>query len=289
MITPEKRPPRNFNFFKTAKTIFWSFLLGAGVGAVGGGYAVLNADRLNLPIANRGSNSTQGTISKENSGQEKQAQTETPSNTETNKGNQASPTPVGTSNSNAIGNTSAADTAAGAVKTDIKITPQDPKFQNDKLPGYFAQQGFASKPPQLSDFKGANVFTRDLVVAGQANFSSDNVVVRGKSYAPVFYLEGSNREVKRVAFKLNGKQKAALLQMGVPDLSAGDTNLIYQVDVSADGNKVWSGRVIYGSNQQILSVPISIPEATTLVIEHKISQGGDPRLNLVLTRAELLY
>lgn len=286
MITPEKRPSRNFNFFKTAKTIFWSFLLGAGVGAVGGGYAVLNADRLNLPIATKGSNSPQDTtIGKENSGQGKQVSPETPSNTETNKGNQASPTPGATSNSNTIGNTSAAD----AVKTDIKITPQDPKFQNDKLPGYFAQQGFASKPPQLTDFKGANVFTRDLVVAGQANFSSDNVVVRGKSYAPVFYLEGSNREVKRVAFKLNGKQKAALLQMGVPDLSAGDTNLIYQVDVSADGNKVWSGRVIYGSNQQILSVPLSIPEATTLVIEHKISQGGDPRLNLVLTRAELLY
>ncbi|MFM6022052.1 MAG: hypothetical protein ACKPER_03860, partial [Dolichospermum sp.] len=89
---------------------------------------------------------------------------------------------------------------------------------------------------------------------------------------------------------LNGKQKGVLLQFGVGDLSSGSTDLSYQVNILADGATIWTGRIIYGSAQQFLSVPLNIPNVNTIIIEHIISQGGDnPRLNLVFTRAELLY
>ena len=280
--------PRNFNFFRTAKLVFWTFLIGLITGGMGSGYVVLNADRLNLPFLPKGNNNTQTT--NKNSGN--QVADGSSGNAGSNSGNQA-----GGSNSGNIGNGNAKDnsgigniTASGNSKIDIRITPNDPKFQNDKLPGYFPNKGFEAQPPQLDQFEGANVFTRDLVVAGDVNFTNGNVVIRGRNYVPILYLEGSNREARRVAFKLNGSQKGALLQFGLNDLNSGNTNLTYQVDIAADGKKVWTGRVIYGSEQQLLSVPIDIPGATTLTVEYIISQGGDnPRLNLIFTRAELLY
>lgn len=176
------------------------------------------------------------------------------------------------------------------TKIDIKITRDDPNFQNDKLPGYFPDLGFSgSKPAQLNDFRGAEIITHDKLVSGDADFNNRSIVIKGRTYSPVFHLNGFNRENRRVAFKLNGKQKGALFQFGVADLASA-TILTYQVNIVADGTTIWNGRIIYGTVQQVLSIPLNIPNVSTIVIEYIISQGGDnPHLNLVFARAEILY
>jgi hypothetical protein len=281
-------PPQKLRFLTITKLILWSFAAGLVSGGIGGGYVVLNADKFNVPFLAKGDNNTQ--TSAINSGN--QPGNNNAGNVGNNNGNQA-----GSSNSGAVGNSNIAnnlgvgDITGDNVKIDINITPSDPKFQNDKLPGYFPDIGFDSKPPQLNEFQGAEIITRDLVVAGYTvNFNNQNLLIRGRTYTPIFYLKGSNQKTQKAAFQLNGKQKGALLQFGLVDLSAGDTELTYQVNILADGATIWSGRVSYGSDQQFLSVPLNIPNVTTVVIEYIISQGGDsPRLNLVFTRAELLY
>lgn len=288
-------PPNQFQhkpgFLGSAKIMLFCFVTGLFMGGIGGGYVVLNADRFNIPFLAKGNNNAQ--TSTVNNGN--QPGNNNAGNVGNNSGNQA-----GSNNSGTVGNgNTATDTSKNLgigdingdnVKIDIKITPDDPKFQNDKLPGYFPDLGFDSKPPQLNGFQGAEIITRDLVVQGEVPFNNENLVIRGRTYSPVFYLQGSNREQKKVAFKLNGKQKGVLLQFGLVDLSSGDTELTYQVNILADGVTIWTGRIIYGSEQQFLSVPLNIPNVGTIVIQHIISQGGDnPRLNLVFTRAELLY
>jgi uncharacterized protein (DUF736 family) len=294
--TPSHLPsqlPKKSGFLRTAKFMFWSFVGGLLTGGIGGGYVVFNADRFNIPFLARGDNNTQ-TSSVRNGNQPGDGNA---GNVGNNNGNQAGSNNTGTvgnenigTNTNTSSNLGIGDINGDNVKIDIKIIPSDPKFQNDKLPGYFPDLGFGSKPPQLNGFQGAEIITRDLVVSGQAFFDNRSSVIRGRTYAPIFYLNGSNREPQRVAFKLNGKQKGALLQFGMMDLSSGETELTYQVNILADGATIWKGRVIYGTAQQFLSVPLNIPNVSTIVIEHIISQGGDnPRLNLIFTRAELLY
>jgi hypothetical protein len=115
--------------------------------------------------------------------------------------------------------------------------------------------------------------------------------MRGRAYPWIFYLRGSN-EAQRLTFKLSPEQKGVLLQFGMADLEKGDTNVTYQVNIAADGNRVWSGRVVYGSDQQVLSVPLNIPNATALTIEHTTSiarAGNSQERHLVFTRAEQLF
>jgi hypothetical protein len=288
---PPSQTQQKSGFLKTAKFIFWSFVVGLLTGGIGGGYVVLNADHFNIPFLAKGNNNTQtNTVNDGNQPGDNNA-----GNVGNNNGNQAGSNNSGTVGSGNIATDKSSNLGIGDingdnVKIDIKITPGDPNFQNDKLPGYFPDLGFGSKPPQLNDFQGAEIITRDLVVAGQAFFNNQNLVIRGRTYSPVFYLNGSNRELRRVAFKLNAKQKGSLLQFGVVDLSSGDTELTYQVNILADGATIWKGRIIYGTDQQFLSVPLNIPNVSTIVIEYIISQGGDnPRLDLIFTRAELLY
>lgn len=289
-ISAQSSSQRTPTFINTARLVIWCLAIGGVLGAAGGGYVVLNADRTNLPFASHGNNNTQTQTTTLNRGI--QIGGNNAGNVGSNSGNQSSGTNSGTiGSSNIAQNSGVRDIIAGDYSTiDIRISPQDPKFQNDKLPGYFPQRGFEAKPPQLSDFQGAKVFTKELLISGNATFSDKEAVIRGKAYKPIFRLEGSNSEVRRSAFKLNGRQQAVLLQFGLPDLAAGDTNLTYQVNISADGTPIWSGQVIYGTNQQLLSVPLNIPEATTLVVEYAVSQGRPSQLgSLYFTRAELLY
>jgi len=279
---------KSFGLVQKVKLAVQSFVVGAVAGAAVGGYVVVNADRFNLSFLPKGNNNAQST----NTSSGNQTGEKSSGNAGMNFGSQAGGGNAGNVGMNNIGGNSGLGdiNASGNAKIDIRIEPTNPQFQNDKLPGYFPNEGFEAQPPQLSQFEGAKFFTRDLLIAGHAEFTNRNIVAKGKNYIPIFYLRGSNREINRVAFKLNGNQKGALLQFGVEDLTSGDTNLTYQVDIAADGRKIWTGRVIYGTEQQLLSVPLNIAGATTLTIEHIISQGGNyPQLALVFTRAELLY
>ncbi|MFM6348544.1 MAG: hypothetical protein ACKPFK_25890, partial [Dolichospermum sp.] len=200
-------PPNQFQhkqgFIRNAKLIFFGFVTGVLTGGISGGYVVLNADRFNIPFFAKGNNNAQ--TSSVNNGN--QPGNNNAGNVGNNSGNQA-----GSNNSGTVGNGNIAtdtskklgigDINGDNVKIDIKITPDNPNFQNDKLPGYFPDLGFGSKPPQLNDFQGAEIITRNLLVQGTAEFNNENLVIRGRTYSPVFYLQGSNQEPKRVAFKL---------------------------------------------------------------------------------------
>ncbi|GET43309.1 hypothetical protein [Microseira wollei] len=165
---------------------------------------------------------------------------------------------------------------------------------NNELPGYFPEKGFTAPPSDLSRFKKANLLLKDMVISGDnyINFVKGSILISGKLYSPVFRLRGDTNE-QRVGFQLDGSQKGLLLQFGQQDLSAGDTNLTYLVRISIDGKLLWAGECKYGQNNQIISVPLGIPGATSLVIEYSITeQGGFYSYNsppLYFTRAELLY
>lgn len=265
MTSPSSQPRKPPNMRELA-TLMISIL---GLSLLGGGYLYLNANRVSLPFNSRGSNNNQ--------------------NTNINNGNQAG------NNSGIVGNNNTSEKSVlGSVvtgdnaKIDITISSQDPKFQNGNLPGYFPDRGFDSSPPDLSRFEGANVFTRDLAILGSPSFSNQEIIVQDKAYSTVFSLYGSNAQINKAAFKLNAKQKAVLLQFGLADLASGNADLTYKLEVLADGVKVWSGEIIYGTNQQLLSVPLPIPQVTTLVIKYNVSQGTR-NMPLYFTRAELIY
>ena len=166
--------------------------------------------------------------------------------------------------------------------------------KNNELPGYFPDKGFTAPPSDLSRFKKANLLLKDMVISGDnyIRFLKGTILIRGKLYSPVFSLRGDTNE-QRIGVQLDGSQKGLLLQLGQQDLSAGDTNLTYLVRISVDGKLLWAGECKYGQNNQIISVPLGVPGATSLVIEYSITeQGGFSSYNspsLYFTRAELLY
>ena len=166
--------------------------------------------------------------------------------------------------------------------------------KNNELPGYFPDKGFTAPPSDLSRFKKSNLLLKDMVISGDnyIRFLKGTILIRGKLYSPVFSLRGDTNE-QRVGVQLDGSQKGLLLQLGQQDLSAGDTNLTYLVRISVDGKLLWAGECKYGQNNQIISVPLGVPGATSLVIEYSITeQGGFSSYNsppLYFTRAELLY
>ena len=252
MGKPQQKMTNNSVFLRTISLIAVSL-----IGAIGGGYLVHNLNNFNLGV---------------NQDVNKNNEQNTETNTQTGNNNQR------------LGNITAGDNA----KIDITIKPGDANFQNEQLPGYFPSKGFETSPPELSKFEGAGRFTKDLLIRGEALFSQYKVVILGKRYLPIFSLDGSSNEVRRTTFELNGKQQAILLQFGLPDLTAGTTNLIYKVNILADGEQLWSGDVIYGTSQQILSVPLKAAGVTTLVIEYSITQGNS-YMKLFFTRAELIY
>lgn len=292
MPTSEKQTRSAPSFFERLKAAVVTFLAGAATGGAAAGYVITNADQYNFPFLSKGNNNTQTTDINKGT----QSSGTNTGNVGTNTGSQAG----GDNTGNIGGNTTTNGTpgvgniVTGAnAKIDIKITPQDPNFQNEKLPGFFPNQGFTTQPPQLSTFEGANVFTRELVLNGEVTFYGQrkDVAIRGRAYAALFYLQGSS-ETKRITFRLDPTQKGILLQFGMEDLASGDTNMTYQVNILADGNRVWSGRVAYGTDQQLLSVPLNIPNATALQIEYttSISRAGDSQYRpLIFTRAEQLF
>jgi hypothetical protein len=164
-------------------------------------------------------------------------------------------------------------------------------YDNSKLPGYFPETSFKAPPSDLSKYRTANLLSQEMIGLGQALFGKGVIFILGQQRQTIFRLSGSIDE-QRVGFKLSGIQKAVLLQFGLQDLSSGTTTLTYRVKVSADGKLLWGGECRYGQQQQIVSVPLDIPEATSLVIEYSVVEdGGFASYNippLHFTKAELL-
>lgn len=167
------------------------------------------------------------------------------------------------------------------------------EYKNTDLPGYFPSEGFKAPPSDLSRFKKGNPLLKEMVISGQNYITplKDKMLVQGQLYYPVFSLYGSTNE-QRVGFELDGLQKAVLLQFGLQDLTSGNTNLTYLIRISVDGKLLWANECRYGK-QQLVSVPLDVLGAKSLVIEYLVTEmGGFSSYNLprlYMTKAELLY
>lgn len=174
-----------------------------------------------------------------------------------------------------------------------KETPREGASKNSELPGYFPNKGFKSPPSDLSQFKKANLLIKDMVISGSnyIDFVTAKILIRNQLYQTVFRLHGNTNE-QRVGFQLDGSQKGLFLQIGQQDLSSGTTNLTYLVRILVDGKLLWAGECTYGQSNQIISLPIAISGAKSLVLEYAITKPGNfPSYNLpplYFTRAELL-
>lgn len=174
-----------------------------------------------------------------------------------------------------------------------KESPREGASKNSELPGYFPDKGFKAPPSDLSQFKQANSLIKDMVISGNnyVNFATGKILIRNQLYPTIFLLRG-NTDEQRVGFQLDGSQKGLLLQIGQQDLSSGTTNLTYLVKILVDGKLLWAGECSYGQSNQIISLPLGISGAKSLVVEYAITkQGNFPSYNLpplYFTKAELL-
>lgn len=179
----------------------------------------------------------------------------------------------------------------------IIIQQGDERYKNSSQPN-LSPPGLAEVTPvELSSFKGANQFTKETVLRDYINnieFSDGKIAISDRTYDSIFKLRGDNQE-RKVVFSLSGNQKGIFLQFGLKDLAQQGDNLIYDVSIFTTdntGNKkqAWSGKIIYGSKDQIVSLPFDATKATSLIIKYSISQGqGNNDRELFFTRAELLY
>jgi len=163
-------------------------------------------------------------------------------------------------------------------------------ISNRDLPGYDGKSGFLAPPSDLSQYTKSSDFQPDAFVrqASDANnirFDKQKVIILGKVYTSFFDVSPYANE-SRFVFELDGSQKAALLQFGLPDLASGSTSSgTYIVKILADGQALWAGECKRSQGRQIISVPISIPGAKTLTVE--VSSNGQNDSRLYFTEARL--
>ena len=163
-------------------------------------------------------------------------------------------------------------------------------ISNRDLPGFDGKSGFLAPPSDLSQYTKSSDFQPDAFVrqASDVNnirFDKEKVIISGKAYTSFFDVSPYANE-SRFVFELDGSQKAALLQFGLPDLASGSTSSgAYIVKVFADGQALWAGECKRSQGRQIISVPINIPQAKTLTIE--VSSNGRNDSRLYFTEARL--
>jgi hypothetical protein len=165
---------------------------------------------------------------------------------------------------------------------------------NDQLPGYDPGQGFKAPPSDLNKYPKSDTFLPESIISGKQyiRFVDTPILINKKKYSTVFLANGSTRE-RSVGFNLDGQQKAALFQFGLRDLEEGRSNLTYLVRIYVNGKELWVKECQFSQKQQIQSVPLDVPGATSIVIEYSISELGgmssyDPP-PLYFTNAELRY
>jgi transposase len=163
-------------------------------------------------------------------------------------------------------------------------------ISNRDLPGYDAKSGFLAPPSDLSQYTKSSdlqpdAFVRQASDVNNIRFDKQKVIILGKAYTSFFDVSPYANE-SRFVFELDGSQKAALLQFGLPDLASGSTSSgAYIVKIFADGQALWAGECKRSQGRQIISVPISIPGAKTLTIE--VSSNGQDDSRLYFTEARL--
>jgi hypothetical protein len=161
---------------------------------------------------------------------------------------------------------------------------------NRDLPG-FSEKGYTTPPPDLSKYSQASNFQLDKLAAGasaadQIDFGKKGIVILGKQYTSVFDIwRGAN--ASRFVFQLDGAQKAALIQFGLPDLRVGTGSTgAYTIKIYGDGKLLWAGECQRGRDSQIVSTSLAIPDVKLLTLE--ITSNGQNDSNLFVTSAQLL-
>ncbi len=209
-----------------------------------------------------------------------------------NAGSQA----VGNDNKQATGNGNTV--AGGDIQTGgTRVYNQISYAGNDKLPGFSPQSGFIQKPLDVSKYKKASPLALDVIRLGEKYVSTynTNIFVQGNLFPVTLALQGDFDDgmQRSVGFQLDGEQKGVLLGFGLQDLSSGGSNVTYRVKVSAGSTLLWEGDCGYGQPSQSISIPLSIPKATSLKIDYWVKRGRGQYYpsfpELYFTKAELIF
>jgi hypothetical protein len=148
----------------------------------------------------------------------------------------------------------------------------------DKLPG-FNREGYPSETtlPSFDQMKYSKVsdFQPEMLVlstsdTGRINFGNKEITIEDRLYNSFFSISQFANE-SRFVFRLNGMQKAALFQFGIPDLaSKGSIEGKYIIKIISDGEILWAGecsRIEGNQGNQIVSVPLELVGKETVTIE----------------------
>jgi hypothetical protein len=162
---------------------------------------------------------------------------------------------------------------------------------NRDLPGFDEKFYLSTPPTDISKYAQASDFQPDSLIQSASDiekiqFNKKEIVILGKSYVSFFDINWYTKE-SRFVFKLDGTQKAAFLQFGLPDLPTGSTTTgSYTVKISADGRPLWAGECRRSQGNQITSVPLDVAGKKTLTIE--VTSNNKNESDLYFTEARIL-
>jgi hypothetical protein len=166
-------------------------------------------------------------------------------------------------------------------------------INNQDLPGFVGSRGYSggSEPPDLSKYTEGSDLKQDAFIRNASDYSNiyfeeDSVSIEREIRTSYFRID-DDVDSSNFVFKLEGSQKAALFQFGLADLTSGtNTSTVYTVKFFADGELLWAGECRRSQDSQLISVPLDIPGAETLVIE--VTNESPSRDQLYFTKALLL-
>lgn len=158
------------------------------------------------------------------------------------------------------------------------------------LPGFDEEAYVAPPPSDLRKYSQVSDFQPDALIQSASDtdnitFEKNEIVIKGKTYTSFFHINWDAYE-SRFVFKLDGTQKAVLLQFGVGDLRAGSTSEgVYTVKISSDGQLLWASECKRSQGNQIFSVPLDVADKRNLTIE--VSGNGKNDTALFFTQARI--
>jgi hypothetical protein len=285
--TPERPNPSSPSSkpgFFTRKVMFWlgttiGGLLGVGLTS-GFGYLYLMMSQDSLNVRNGQVSFSKATTTSTST----TAVTETPTINTQGTGNNSA-------QSGGIANSGDGAQIAGQAKDSFNTTKQETKpsivGNNNTITIVSELPGF-DKKAYLSE---VNDLQPDSLVKSSSDerkieFEKKEIIILGKPYMSFFNIGYYSKE-SRYVFKLDGTQKAVLLQFGLPDLPTGSTSKgTFLVKIYADGQPLWAGECRRSQGNQIISVPLEIPGKSTLTIE--ATSNGENETHLFFTKASLL-
>jgi hypothetical protein len=162
---------------------------------------------------------------------------------------------------------------------------------NKDLPGFNEKSYLVTPPSDITKYSQVNDLQPDALVRSASDsdkiqFGQAEIVIGGRIYSSFFNVNEYANE-SRFVFKLDGTQKAALLQFGLPDLSAGSTSEgVYIVKILSDGQPLWAAECKRSQGNQIFSVPLDVAGKRNLTIEVTSNRKNESRL--FFTKATIL-